>query len=155
MMKKIIDEFKTFISRGNVIDLAVGIIIGSAFTSIVNSLVNDVIMPFISIFTGGINFDSWNITLGAGEAAPVLGLGQFIAAVLNFIIVAFVIFILVKFLNKTQSIVKKENGEAKKTTKPCPFCFSEISVKATKCPCCTSDIPKEIAPVKHEDKRNT
>lgn len=137
-MKKFIEEFKTFISRGSVIDLAVGIIIGSAFTAIVTSLVNDIIMPLISIITGGISFESWNIVLGSGDSAPVLAIGTFIAAVLNFIIVAFVIFLVIKTINKASSLNKKEEKEPEPETKDCPYCFSKIPVKATKCPCCTS-----------------
>ncbi len=109
-----------------------------------DSLVDDVIMPIISVFTGGINFDSWNLTLGTGESAPVLGLGQFVAALLNFVIVAFVIFMLVKFLNKTHAVIVKKEKEATPTTKDCPFCFSKIDIKATKCPYCTSEIPKRM-----------
>ena len=142
-MKSLINEFKTFISRGNVVDLAVGIIIGSAFTAIVNSLVNDVIMPIISIFTGGIHFESWTIALGTGEGAPVLALGSFIAAVIDFIIVAFVIFMVVKAMNKAQNLVKKEEEEAAPTTKKCPYCLSEIPIEATRCAHCTSELPKE------------
>lgn len=107
-MKKFFDEFKAFISRGSVIDLAVGIIIGSAFTAIVTSLVNDIIMPLISVITGGISFNQWNITLGSGENAPVLAIGTFIAAVLNFIIIAFVIFMLVKSINTLHEKTKKK-----------------------------------------------
>jgi large conductance mechanosensitive channel len=142
-MKSLISEFKTFISRGNVVDLAVGIIIGSAFTAIVNSLVNDVIMPIISILTGGIHFESWKIALGSGAEAPVLALGSFIAAVLDFIIVAFVVFMVVKAVNKATSLAKKEEAEEAPTTKKCPYCLSEIPIEATRCAHCTSELPKE------------
>ena len=140
-MKKFFDEFKAFISRGSVIDLAVGIIIGSAFTAIVTSLVNDIIMPLISVITGGISFNQWNITLGSGENAPILAIGTFIAAVLNFIIIAFVIFMLVKSINALHEKTKKEEAEAEPTTKECPYCFSQIPIKATKCAHCTSLLP--------------
>lgn len=142
-MKKLINEFKAFISRGSVIDLAVGMVIGAAFTAIVTSLVNDIIMPLISIITGGISFEQWNIVLGAGEEAPVLALGTFIAAVINFIIVAFVIFMVVKAINKFHEKIKKEEDAAEPTTKECPYCLSQIPIKATKCAHCTSDLPEE------------
>ena len=140
-MKKFIGEFKEFISRGSVMDLAVGMIIGAAFTAIVSSLVNDVIMPLISLVTGGISFDQWNIALAAGENAPTLNLGTFIAQILNFIIVAFVIFMLVKTLNRLQNLKKHEEAApAAPTTKVCPFCKSEIALDATRCPHCTSEL---------------
>lgn len=120
-------------------DLAVGMIIGSAFTSIVNSLVTDVIMPLISVLTGGISFDNWKIVLGSGDAAPVLNLGSFVAQVLNFLIIAFVIFTVVKALNKLHELGHKP-VEAVKTTKTCPYCKSEISIEATRCPHCTSQL---------------
>lgn len=120
-------------------DLAVGMIIGSAFTGIVNSLVTDVIMPLISVITGGISFDNWKLVLGSGEAAPVLNLGTFLAQVLNFIIIAFVIFTVVKALNKLHDLSHKPVEEVK-TTKVCPYCKSEISIEATRCPHCTSEL---------------
>ena len=142
-MKKLINEFKAFISRGSVIDLAVGMVIGAAFTAIVTSLVNDIIMPLISIITGGISFEQWNVVLGSGEEAPVLAFGTFIAAIINFIIVAFVIFLVVKAINKFHEKTKKEEAAAEPTTKECPYCLSQIPIKATKCAHCTSDLPEE------------
>ena len=144
-MKKFIHEFKEFISRGNVMDLAVGMIIGSAFTGIVNSLVNDIVMPFISMITGGISFDQWNFALASGENAPSLNLGTFLAQLLNFTIIAFVIFMLVKGLNKLRTIGAKQEEEtpADTTTKICPFCKSEISLEASRCPHCTSELLSE------------
>ena len=137
-MKSFVKGFKEFISKGSVIDLAVGIIIGSAFTAIVNSLVNDVIMPLISIITGGVNFESWNVTLGSGENAPVLALGSFIAAILNFFIVALVIFIMIRAINRARVLTKKAEDVEAPATKECPFCKSSIPVDATRCPHCTS-----------------
>ena len=145
-------EFKEFIMRGNVIDLAVGVIIGGAFQAIVNSLVNDIIMPVISLLTGGIDFTSWFISLdgnkyetlaAAQEAgASVLAFGSFISAILNFLIMSFVIFMLVKGINKVRTIGKKEEPaeEEAPTTKECPFCRSEIAIEATRCPHCTSEL---------------
>ncbi|MGN0386683.1 MAG: large conductance mechanosensitive channel protein MscL [Lachnospiraceae bacterium] len=128
------------------IDLAVGMIIGSAFTSIVNSLVNDMIMPVVSIFTGKVDFTNWFIALDGGsyatlEAAQEAGAatfnyGSFISNVINFIIMAFVVFMFVKAMNK----MKKKEEPAAPTTKKCPFCKSEISIEATKCPHCTSEL---------------
>lgn len=144
-----IAEFKEFVMRGNVIDLAVGVIIGAAFQSIVNSLVEDVIMPIISLVTGGINFTDWFISLdgsnyktlaAAQEAgASTLNYGIFLMAIINFLIMAFVIFMIVKTINKFSR--KKEEGEAAPAvTKECQFCKSEIPAEAVKCPNCTSDL---------------
>lgn len=135
-MKKFFEEFKTFISRGNVVDMAVGIIIGGAFTGIVSSLVEDIINPLIGLF-GGMNFDRYSITL-LGEAT--LNYGKFLTAVMNFIIMAFVVFMLVSMINKTAEKMKKKQEEAAPTTKKCPFCKSDIHLEATRCPHCTSVI---------------
>ena len=140
-------EFREFISRGNVMDLAVGMIIGSAFTAIVNSLVNDVVMPLISLLIGGISFQQWNITMGSGKDAPVLGLGNFIAAVIDFLLIALVIFIIVKAINDLHEVAEEKKGvkegPAAPTTKICPYCRSEIPVDATRCPHCTSQLEKD------------
>ena len=135
-MKKFFEEFKAFISRGNVIDMAVGIIIGGAFTGIVSSLVEDIINPLIGLF-GGMNFDRYKITL-MGEAT--LNYGEFLTAVMNFIIMAFVVFLLVSMINKTAEKLKKKEEAAAPATKKCPFCMSDIHLDATRCPHCTSVI---------------
>jgi large conductance mechanosensitive channel len=135
-MKQFIKEFKEFISRGNVMDMAVGIIIGSAFTAIVTSLVDDIINPLLGLF-GGMNFDQFSVTL-LGEVT--LNYGKFITAVINFLIMALVIFILVKALNKATNLVHKEEEEVAPTTKSCPYCKSEIAIDATRCPHCTSEL---------------
>ena len=137
-MKKFFGEFKTFIMRGNVLDLAVGVIIGAAFQAIVTSLTSDIISPILGLF-GGVNFDRYALTIGDVS----IGYGKFLTAVINFIIMAFVIFLIVKLVNKIMAIGKKPEEQAEPTTKICPFCQSEISIKATKCPHCTSDIPAE------------
>lgn len=140
-MKKFFSEFKTFIMRGNVLDLAVGVIIGAAFQAIVTSLTTDIISPILGLF-GGMNFDQYALTIGDVSICY----GKFLTAVINFIIMAFVIFLIVKLVNKIMAIGKKpEEPEepAEPTTKICPFCQSEISIKATKCPHCTSNIPEE------------
>ncbi len=135
-------EFKKFIMRGNVIDLAVGVIVGGAFQKIVTSLVDDIVMPAISLLTGGIDFSEWKVILGEGEKAATLNYGNFISAILNFLIMAFVIFCLVKAINTVadKAIKKKEEAPAAPSTKVCPYCKSEIAVDATKCPHCTSDV---------------
>lgn len=148
-MKSFFAEFKKFILRGNVMDLAVGVIIGGAFQAIVNSLTGDIIMPLITLVTGGINFQDWFVALDGGSyatlaeateaGASTLNYGSFITAILNFLIMALVIFILVKSINKVSELGKKKE-EAAPTTKICPFCKSEISIEAVKCPCCTSDL---------------
>ncbi|MBQ8197966.1 MAG: large conductance mechanosensitive channel protein MscL [Lachnospiraceae bacterium] len=134
-MKNLIEEFKKFISRGNVVDMAVGIIIGGAFTGIVTSLVEDIINPLIGLF-GGMNFDRYKLTL-LGEAT--LNYGEFLTAVMNFVIMAFVVFLLVSAINKMSDKVNPKNP-ADPTTKKCPFCKSEIHLEATRCPHCTSVI---------------
>ncbi|MBE6015179.1 MAG: large-conductance mechanosensitive channel protein MscL [Lachnospiraceae bacterium] len=136
-MKAFMKEFKEFIARGNVMDMAVGIIIGGAFTAIVTSLVNDIIMPLISLITGGFDFKSLSVTLGSGDGAATLNYGAFITAIINFLLIALVIFIMIKSINKL-SRKKKEEPEA--TTKECPYCKSEIAIEATKCPHCTSEL---------------
>lgn len=135
-------EFKQFAMRGNVIDLAVGVIIGGAFQKIVSSLVDDIVMPVISLLTGGIDFSEWKVVLGEGETAATLNYGNFISAIINFLIMAFVIFCIVKAINKlSEKTAKKvEEAPAEPTTKVCPFCKSEIAIDATKCPHCTSEI---------------
>lgn len=136
-MRKFINEFKEFISRGNVMDMAVGIIIGGAFTSIVSSLVEDIINPILGLF-GGMNFDQYHVKL-LGQAT--LNYGKFITAVINFLIMAFVIFILVKAMNTaSEKLSRKKEEETVITTKKCPYCRSEIDIEATRCPHCTSEL---------------
>lgn len=136
-MKKFLEEFKNFALRGNVLDLAVGVIIGGAFQSIVASLTNDIISPILGI-AGKMDFTQFVLTINGSE----IRYGAFITAVINFIIMAFIIFCLVKGINKLSTMGKKE--EAKKpeepTTKKCPYCLSEIPIKATKCAHCTSNL---------------
>ena len=135
-MKSFMKEYKQFISRGNVMDMAVGIIIGGAFTAIINSLVSDIINPLLGCFVS-MDFSAWTIPL-VGEAA--LGIGNFINAVIRFLIMAFILFSIIKALNKAASIGKKPEPEAAPTTKICPYCKSEISIEATRCPHCTSEL---------------
>lgn len=136
-MKNFMKEFKEFISRGNVMDMAVGIIIGGAFTSIVSSLVEDIINPLLGCFVS-MDFSAWKIPL-VGDAA--LGIGNFINAVISFLIMAFILFSIIKALNKASSLTKKEPEEPEApTTKICPYCKSEIAIEATRCPHCTSQL---------------
>ena len=150
-------EFKKFIMRGNMMDLAVGMIIGAAFNAIVTSLVNDIFMPILAAIIGKPDFSDLFIVLsGEGTAntlaeAQELGLttlnyGSFITAIINFLLMAIVVFLLVKGMNKLaesgKKMSKKEEKKAEPTTKVCPFCQSEISIKATRCPHCTSELKK-------------
>ncbi len=127
-------EFKDFVMRGNVLDLAVAVIIGGAFKAIISSLVADILMPLIGIFMGRINFSALSFSVGGA----VVTYGMFIQAVIDFLVIAFVIFLLIKNIEKT----KKAEAEspAEPTTKECGFCFTEISIKATRCPNCTSEL---------------
>lgn len=145
---KMMEEFKKFALKGNMIDLAVGVIIGGAFNGIVSSLVNDIIMPVLSLFTGKLDFANWFVALDgntyltlaeAQEAgAATLNYGNFISGIINFVIMAFVVFMLVKAINKLKE--KEAPAPAAPTTKKCPFCKSEIALDATKCPHCTSTL---------------
>ncbi len=135
-VKKFFGEFKEFISRGNVMDMAVGIIIGGAFTAIVTSLVEDIISPLLGLF-GGLNFDQLSVNL-MGQVT--LNYGKFITAIINFLIMALVVFLIVRTMNKAAAKLKKkeEVKPAAPTTKVCPFCKSEIAIDAVRCPNCTS-----------------
>lgn len=135
---KILKEFKEFISRGNVMDMAVGIIIGGAFTGIVNSLVNDIINPLIGMI-GGTDLTGYALVL---KDDAVLNYGSFLTAIINFLIMAVVVFIMIKTINTMSKAFsrKKEEEPAAPTTKVCPFCKSEIDIEATRCPHCTSEI---------------
>ena len=137
-MKKLWNEFKAFAFKGNVIDLAVGMIIGSAFTGIVNSLVNSVVMPLLSLITQKASYEEMKWIIGETE----IPYGQFLQAIINFVCIAICIFFMVKMINKLTSLKKKEEKvEApKEPARLCPFCKSEIHKEATRCPHCTSVI---------------
>lgn len=130
-------EFKEFALRGNVLDLAVGVIIGGAFQKLVTSLTTNLISPILGCFTE-VDFSGWALKIGNLN----LTYGAFITDVINFIIMAFIVFLIVKFMNKLSNLGKKEEPtvKAEPTTKVCPHCFSEINIKATRCPCCTSEL---------------
>jgi large conductance mechanosensitive channel len=125
-------EFRDFAMRGNVLDLAVAVIIGGAFGKIVTSLVNDILMPLIGLIMGGINFSELAITVGAA----VIKWGAFVQAIIDFVIVAFVIFLIIRTMNR----FKKPAPAAAPSTKECPHCFTAIPIKATRCPNCTSQL---------------
>jgi len=152
--KGFIGEFKEFVSRGNVMDLAVGVIIGGAFQGIVSSLCDDVITPLIQFIigkaTGKTSIEEMTAALNVGPIA----FGNFISAVINFFIMAIIIFCIVKAVNKLTEIGKKpaEEEEAEVTVKECPFCFSEISINAKRCPHCTSML-EEDKKIKVEKKK--
>ena len=135
-------EFKDFALKGNVVDMAVGIVIGGAFGKIIASFVSDVIMPPIGLLLGGVDFSNLAITLkeGAEGVEPVLmKYGVFFNTIINFVIIALAIFFVVKKLNGLQEKLEGPKEEEEVTTKDCPYCFSEIPIKATRCPNCTSE----------------
>jgi large conductance mechanosensitive channel len=141
-------EFKTFIQRGNVIDLAVGVIIGGAFGAIVTSFVNDILMPPIGLILGNVNFADLFVALDGGTyatlaaaqeaGAPTLNYGAFFNTIIDFLIVAFVIFLVIRQINRMQA--EEEEAPAEPTTKDCPYCLSEIAIAASRCPQCTSQL---------------
>ena len=156
-MKKIVTEFKDFISRGNVMDMAVGVIVGGAFGKITSSLVNDVFMPFLGWVIGDIDLTALNITLSPAvmegdtvvKEAVVMGIGSFLATIIDFLLIALVVFLLIKGINKLHNaggaIAKKVNkrGEEVITKEPmCPFCLEEVNEGATRCPHCAAELPE-------------
>jgi large conductance mechanosensitive channel len=137
-MKKFLSDFKEFAMRGNVIDMAIGVVIGAAFKAIVDSLVADIITPFIGLFA---NQDLSDKVFMIKDVA--IKYGSFISAIINFVLMAFVIFIIVKMLNRVKGYGKKEvEVQAEATTKSCPHCLSEVPLKATRCMHCTSNLDK-------------
>lgn len=154
-LKRNLEEFKTFAVRGNVIDMAVGIIIGAAFGKIVDSMVKDIIMPPLGWVMGKADFTNLYLTLPDYEGnivkypsleaaqsagAVTINYGVFINTLISFLLVAFAVFLLIKFINKLKAAACANPETNGVTTKPCPRCFSVIDIKATKCPCCTADI---------------
>ncbi|NLL90307.1 MAG: large conductance mechanosensitive channel protein MscL [Dehalococcoidales bacterium] len=145
-----IEDFKTFILRGNVIDMAVGIIIGVAFGAIVTSLVNDIVMPPIGFLLGNIDFSNLFLNMSGTDyaslsearaaGAPVIAYGAFITTIINFLIIALVVFLMIRVVNNLVKIGKKNEAAAAPVTKECPFCFSSIAIKATRCSHCTSQL---------------
>lgn len=152
-VKKTANEFKSFAFKGNIVDMSVGVIIGTAFTKIVNSLVTEVISPALSIFTDKIDFSKffWAVdgkyyeSLDAAQSAGIatINYGSFITNVIDFLLVAIIVFVFLKiFVNRNKN--KQEPKPAPKTTKTCPYCKTDIHIEAIKCPNCTSDLPSEM-----------
>ncbi len=133
-MNKIIREFREFAFKGNVIDMAVGVLIGSAFSGMVTSLVNDLFTPLLALLTGSVDFSHWVVPLGSGADAPRLAIGSFVQTVVNFLIVAVCIFAMVKFINRLKRPAPKT------APRLCPYCRGEIAAEATRCPHCTSHL---------------
>lgn len=147
-------EFKEFAMKGNIIDMAIGVIIGGAFQKIVSSLVNDIIMPTITVFSGKVDFSELSVTIGNSS----IKYGAFLTTIIDFLIIAFSIFIAIRSINKFNDKTKeniekiakknkifkgkkrKEEKKPEPTTKICPYCFSEINIKASRCPNCTSNL---------------
>ena len=147
-MKSLLAEFKEFINRGNVIDMAVGIIIGAAFTAIVTSLTDDIINPLIKLITGGNGTDVAGLTIPVAGTENGIDFGAFISAIINFLIVAWVVFMIVKAFNKmkdgTAKLPFRKNAKGEEVIEhapTCPFCLEEINVGATRCPHCTAELP--------------
>lgn len=136
------NEFKKFIMRGNVMDMAVGVIVGGAFTAIVTSLNEDILTPILGVF-GGTDFSYLAVTLGSGSDAPVLMYGKFITAIINFLITAFMIFLVIKGINRFNDKFKRPEEITSRSTKMCPYCKNEINIEATRCPHCTSEIEND------------
>lgn len=154
-MKDFLNDFKAFAFKGNMMDLAIGMIIGAAFTALVNSVVNNLFMPVLSIFTGGIDFSNLYLPLSTGSkdefmagadiataraAGSVLPYGTFITDLIQFLILAFVVFLMVRGLAKMMKSAKEEEVAEAPATKECQFCKSEININAVKCPNCTADL---------------
>ena len=134
-IKKFFEEFKAFAMRGNVLDMAVGVVIGGAFTAIVNSLVGDIINPLIGLF---FNADFSEVGIHVGGSS--IKIGEFVNSIINFLIVAFVLFVVIKAINSLHKKPEAPAAPAEPTTKVCPFCQSEIAIKAVRCPHCTSKL---------------
>ena len=145
-----VNDFKEFIKRGNVLDLAIAVIIGGAFGKIISSIVNDILMPLIGLVLGRISFTDrfWSLDGNTYESlaqaremgSAVLAYGNFIQNVIDFLIIALVIFLLIRTFNRLSSSSKQEQKTEAPTTKDCPYCYSTISIKATRCPNCTSQL---------------
>lgn len=156
VIKKNLNEFKTFAVKGNVVDMAVGIIIGAAFSNIVNSMVKDIVMPPLGWMMGKVDFTNLYLTLPNSDGqiisypsldaakaagAVTINYGVFINTLISFILVTFSVFLLIKAINKLRALTEKQEEKVEEvTTKSCPRCYSTININATKCPCCTAEI---------------
>ncbi len=144
--KTLVQEFKTFAVRGNVMDMAVGVIIGSAFSGIVTSLVNDILTPVLSLITQGVDISGLSVALGTGDNAASINYGAFLTKVIDFLIIAVCVFLLVKVINRLQ---RPKKHEPTPPPRKCPYCLQAIEKEATRCPHCTSLLPapEESAPL--------
>ena len=143
-VNKTLQEFKEFVSRGNVIDLAVGVLIGGAFTAIVNALVNNLFMPFLGVVSGNIDYSTWEVPFFGAQ----LALGNIITAIINFLIIAIILFIMIKLMERLyRNIASKQTKEEIE----CPYCCMQVHKDATRCPYCTS----KITPQKYDEPLNT
>ncbi|MDO4581232.1 MAG: large conductance mechanosensitive channel protein MscL [Bacillota bacterium] len=148
-MKKLSEEFKAFLLRGNVVDMAVGVIIGAAFSAIINSLVKDMLMPLISLLFGKIDFTNMFIALDGNEyatleaaqevGAATFNYGAFITAVINFVLIGLFVFIFIKVVN---ALFIRRQQEAEPEARLCPYCFGEVHEQAARCPHCCSELPE-------------
>lgn len=138
-MRKFLGEFKDFALRGNVMDLAIGVLIGGAFSGLVTSLTENILSPIIGLF-GGSNFDQYMLEIGQVQ----IKYGAFITAVINFVIMAFIVFLLVKGIKRLESVGAKKEIPAEQTTKACPYCCTDIDIKASRCPHCTSQLTESV-----------
>ena len=155
-MKEVLNDFKKFATKGNVVDMATGLAIGTAFTKIINSLVTDIITPIIAVFTSQIDFTTLKLNLSTiipglskkleeGQTAPTLNYGIFITNIIDFFVIALCIFIFIRTRDEaTKKFMKKVEKEEVKTTRECPYCLSTVPVKASKCAHCTSDLPEIV-----------
>ena len=147
---KIVSEFREFIERGNVMDMAVGIIIGAAFTAIVTSLVDNIITPFITLVTGGNGTDVKGLSIPVPGTENGIDFGAFIGAVINFLIIAFVVFLMVKAMNKLRDkgakVLGKNGEELQEKAPACPYCLENVLEGATRCPHCAAELPAPAAP---------
>ena len=168
LMKKLFDEFKKFCAKGNILELATGVMIGGAFTTIVNSLVNDMLMPVIGLVTGGVNLSGLFVALDGQQYVSIdaakeagvgtLNYGAFIQNIINFLIIALIVFLLVKSLNKMKeaganALKKEEEGEPEPEMDPptCPFCLEEVKEGATRCPHCAGSFAEPAKPTPVEE----
>lgn len=147
MLKNVMKEFKTFALKGNVLDMAVGVIIGASFGKIVDSLVKDIMMPPLGMLLGKVDFSSLKIALGSASDAATINYGVFLNNVISFVIVAFAVFLLVKGINAVRAKMEKAEAAATAaaapTEKECPYCCSKVPLGATRCPYCTSELKKK------------
>ncbi len=155
MFKKFMTEFKDFALKGNVMDMAIGVIIGAAFGNIVTSLTDNFINPLIGVITGGAKKDENGVMQVVGGKFTISGVdfnyGAFVSAVINFLVIALILFLMLKAINtateKAAALVKKPEEEAAPTTKVCPYCKSEINIEAVRCPSCTTILDESAVPV--------